>query len=99
MRTDLFEKPVSILVGLGLPVEVRNATEAYRFLSEQPASLRNPAHNIALKACAAALRGEIDFETARGLFVAFAKRHDFLVSAGIDPAISQHRNETDRHVR
>lgn len=26
MRTDLFEKPVSVLVGLGLSVEVCNAT-------------------------------------------------------------------------
>ena len=67
MKPDMFRQPVSILVGLG-----------YRHLVEWPASQRDGAHSIALKACSAALRGEIEAETARGLFTAFAEKHDLL---------------------
>src|SRR5690349_7562326 len=58
MKPDMFRQPVFILVGLGFPAEVRNVLEAYRHLSEWPATNRDSAHSIALKACAAALRGE-----------------------------------------
>jgi hypothetical protein len=49
--------------------------DAYRYLVEWPARLRDNAHSVALKACGAVLRGEIDAETARGLFAAFAEKH------------------------
>ena len=78
MKPDMFREPVSILVGLGFPAEVRSVMEAYRHLIEAPASQRDTAHAVALKACGAALRGEIEAETARGLFVAFVKKHDLL---------------------
>jgi hypothetical protein len=94
MKPDMFRQPVFILVGLGFPAEVRNVLEAYRHLSEWPATNRDSAHSIALKACAAALRGEIEAETARGLFVAFAERHDLL--APEDSAIVASRLSRDR---
>ncbi|ANL39752.1 MULTISPECIES: DUF982 domain-containing protein [Rhizobium] len=78
MRPDVFKQPVTIFVGLGFPAEVRTVMEAYRHLDEWPAMLRDAAHSVALKACAAALRGEIEAETARGLFLAFAEKHDLL---------------------
>ncbi|MDI5928466.1 DUF982 domain-containing protein [Rhizobium leguminosarum] len=78
MKPDMFRQPVSILVGLGFPLDIRSVMDAYRHLVEWPASLRDAAHSIALKACGAALRGEIDAETARGLFAAFAEKHDLL---------------------
>ncbi len=65
MKPDMFRQPVSILVGLGFPAEVRGVMDAYRHLVEWPASLRDTAPSIALKACGAALRGEIEPETAR----------------------------------
>ncbi|WP_454702311.1 DUF982 domain-containing protein [Agrobacterium burrii] len=78
MKPDMFRKPVTILVGLGFPVEVRGVMDAYRHLVEWPTSSRDTAHSIALKASQAALRGEIEAETARGLFAAFAAKHDLL---------------------
>lgn len=78
MRPDVFKQPVTIFVGLGFPAELRTVMEAYRHLDEWPAISRDAAHSVALKACGAALRGEIDAETARGLFVAFAEKHDLL---------------------
>jgi len=78
MKPDMFRKPVTILVGLGFPAEIRSVIDAYRHLVEWPVSFRDAAHSVALKACQAALRGEIEAETARGLFSAFAEKHKFL---------------------
>ncbi|MBY2919446.1 DUF982 domain-containing protein [Rhizobium leguminosarum] len=78
MKPDMFKQPVSIFVGLGFPAEVRSVMDAYRHLVEWPASLRDAAHSVALKTCKAALRGEIEAETARALFAAFAEKHDLL---------------------
>ncbi|MBB2719634.1 UNVERIFIED_ORG: hypothetical protein GGD48_004911 [Rhizobium etli] len=40
MKPDMFRQPVSVLVGLGFPVEVRSVMDAYRHLTGWPASLR-----------------------------------------------------------
>lgn len=81
MKPDMFERPVSILVGLGFPGEIRSVMDAYRLLVEWPVSSGDAAHSVALKACLAALRGEVEAETVRGLFVAFAERHHLLAPA------------------
>ncbi|MBW9089707.1 DUF982 domain-containing protein [Rhizobium wenxiniae] len=60
----------------------------------RPASFSNRAHAVALKACQAALRGEIEAETARGPFVAFAQKHD-LVTVGT-PAVVAARSHSDK---
>ena len=57
MKPDMLRQPVTILVGLGFPAVVRSVMDAYRHLAEWPASLRDTAHSMALKACSAALRG------------------------------------------
>jgi len=99
MKPDMFRRPVTILVGLGFPAEVRSVMDAYRHLAEWPASLRYTAHSIALKACRAALRGEIEAETARGLFAAFAEKHDLLAPDTDVIAASSRRHDKDPHVR
>ncbi|WP_440982980.1 DUF982 domain-containing protein [Shinella sumterensis] len=99
MKPDMFEQPLSILVGLGFPAEVRSVMEAYRHLVEWPASSRDAAHSVALKACNAALRGEIEAETARGLFAAFAEKHDLLAPDNHILAASRLHRDRDPHVR
>ena len=99
MKPDMFKQPVSILVGLGFPAEVRSVMDAYRHLCEWPASLRDSAHSVALKACSAALSGEIEAETARGLFAAFAEKHDLLAPEIDAIAVSHLRRDRDPHVR
>lgn len=37
MKPDMFERPVSILVGLGFPGEIRSVMDAYRLLVDWPA--------------------------------------------------------------
>ena len=99
MKPDMFEQPVTILVGLGFPAEVRTVMDAYRHLAEWPGSLRDTARSIALKACSAALRGEIEAETARGLFAAFAEKHDLLAPETNVIAASSRRRDKDPHIR
>ena len=99
MKPDMFRQPVCILVGLGFPTEVRSVMDAYRHLVEWPSSLRDTAHSIALKACGAALRGEIEAETARGLFAAFAEKHDLLALAPPAIAAPRKRGDRDPHVQ
>ena len=99
MKSGMFKEPICILVGLGFPAEVRGVMDAYRHLSECPTSLRDSAHAIALKACSAALRGEIDVETACGLFAAFAEKHDLLAPETNMIAVSRLRRDRDPHVQ
>lgn len=99
MKPDMFRQPVTILVGLGFPAEVRTVMDAYRHLAEWPVSLRDAAHSMALKACSAALRGEIEAETARGFFAAFAEKHDLLAPETDVIAASRRRHDKDPHVR
>ena len=87
MNFDSFEKPVRILVGLGFPREIGSVWEAHELLSDWPVFTRNKSHDVALRACEAALRGDIEAETARGAFVAFARRNNLLI-ADADEAIA-----------
>ncbi|WP_352937591.1 DUF982 domain-containing protein [Mesorhizobium sp. M0938] len=78
MDRSSFEKPVTILTGLGTPTKIESAAEAYALLADWPSASRTAAHDIAAKACRAAMNGQIDAETARATFVAFARRNDLL---------------------
>ena len=99
MKPDMFHQPVTILVGLGFPAEVRDVMDAYRHLVEWPISFRDTTHSIALRACRAALHGEIEAETARGLFAAFAAKHDLLAPETPAIAASRMRRDRDPHVQ
>ena len=78
MQPDMFERPVNILTGLGHPASVRSVMQAYRLLVDWPYSGRDTTHTFALNACRAALNGEVEPETARIPFVAFADKHHLL---------------------
>jgi len=80
MKPDMFERPVRILVGLGFPAQICSVMDAYRLLVDWRAPSMDAAHSMALNACLAALRGEVEAETVRGLFVAFAERHHLLAT-------------------
>jgi hypothetical protein len=79
MMRQSFDRPVTVLVGLAMPVDVGTVMEAYALLNDWPQSQRNPTHKIALNACKAALIGLIDAQTARAAFVTFARKNDVLV--------------------
>ncbi|TIM52351.1 MAG: DUF982 domain-containing protein, partial [Mesorhizobium sp.] len=62
MDGSSFEKPVTILTGLGTPTRIESAAEAHALLADWPRASRTAAHDIAAKACRAAMDGEIDAE-------------------------------------
>lgn len=75
-----FERPVSLLVGIGYPATIETVSQAYAFLEDWPWSQRDGSHKIALDACRAFLLGNVEAETVRSLFQEFARRHELLVS-------------------
>jgi len=77
MLSQSFEKPVRVWVGLGFPRQLNTVVDAYRFAVEWCGN--GPEQRSAIRACKAAFAGEIDAETARGVFVAFAKKKDILM--------------------
>ena len=76
LPSDQFERPVVVLTQFGVPTAVSSAMEAYMFLTDWPASHRDVVFSLALKGCLAAVRGDIETETAGALrFMGGKTRH------------------------
>lgn len=85
MLSQPFEKPVRVWVGLGFPRQLSSVVDAYQFVVDWCGN--SPEQRAAIRACKAALAGEIDAETARGILMQFAKKKDILVEDGMIPSI------------
>ncbi|WFP74992.1 DUF982 domain-containing protein [Mesorhizobium sp. WSM4906] len=83
MLAEPFEKPIRIWVGLGFPRQLNTVADAYQFVIDWCGN--SPEQKAAIRACRAALAGDIDAETARGVFAAFARRKDILIEDGAIP--------------
>ena len=77
MLSKPFETPVRVWVGLGFPRQLNTVVDAYQFALDWCGN--SPEQRAAIRACKAALAGDVDAETARGVFVAFARKKDILV--------------------
>ena len=86
MLAKPFEKPVRVWVGLGFPRQINTVFDAYQFLLDWCGN--SPEQKAAMRACKAALAGDVDSETARGVFVAFARKKDILVEDGTMPPMT-----------
>jgi hypothetical protein len=85
MLSKPFEQPVRVWVGLGFPRQINSVVDAYQFLLGWCGN--SPEQKAAIRACKAALAGDVDADTARGVFVAFARKKDILVEDGTMPPI------------
>jgi hypothetical protein len=83
MLSQPFENPVCVWVGLGFPRQLNTVVDAYQFVLDWCGN--SPEQKAAIRACKAALTGDIDPETARGVVVAFARKKDILVEEGDMP--------------
>ncbi|TKT80001.1 DUF982 domain-containing protein [Aquamicrobium sp. LC103] len=83
MLAKPFEKPIRVWVGLGFPRQLNTVADAYQFMMNWCGN--SPEQKAAIRACKAALAGEVDAETARGVFVAFARKKDILMEDGEMP--------------
>jgi hypothetical protein len=77
MLAQPFEKPVRVWVGLGFPRQINTVVDAYQFVLDWCGN--SPEQKAAQRACRAALAGEIDAETARGVLMAFARKKAILI--------------------
>ncbi len=92
MLAKPFEKPVRVWVGLGFPRQLNNVADAYQMLIGWCGN--SPEQKAAIRACKAALAGDVDAETARGVFLAFAKKKDILVEDGMMPPFASKGRDT-----
>lgn len=83
MLSQPFEKPIRVWVGLGFPRQLNTVVDAYQFVVDWCGN--SPEQKAAIRACKAALTGDVDAETARGVFVAFARKKDILMEDGDMP--------------
>ncbi len=81
-----FEKPICVWVGMGFPRQLNTVADAYQFATDWCGN--SPEQKAAIRACRAALAGDIDAETARGIFAAFARKKDILIEDGTLPPLS-----------
>jgi len=86
MLSQPFEKPVHVWVGLGFPRQLNSVVDAYQFVMDWCGN--SPEQKAAIRACKAALAGEIDAETARGIVVQFARKKDILMEDGAMPPVT-----------
>ena len=86
MLSQPFEKPVRVLVGLGVPRQLNSVVDAYQFVADWFGN--SPEQRAAIRACKAALAGDIDAETARGIVVRFARKKDILIEDEVAPVIA-----------
>lgn len=77
MLSKPFGHPIRVWVGMGFPRQLNTVADACQFASEWCGN--SPEQKAAIRACKAALVGDIDAETARGIFAAFARRKDILI--------------------
>jgi hypothetical protein len=93
MLAQPFLKPIRVWVGLGFPRRLNSVADAYQFVMEWCGN--SPEQRAAIRACRAALAGDVDAETAREVFVAFARKKDILVD---DPVTLPLLKSTPQHV-
>lgn len=86
MLSQPFEKPVRVWVGLGFPRQLNSVVDAYQFVTDWCGN--SPEQRAAIRACKAALAGEVDAETVRGILVRFARKKDILVEEETMPPVA-----------
>ncbi len=80
-----FERPLIMFVGLGFPRRLNSAIDALQVLDELPERYRGPAYSTAVRACRAAIAGEVEAETARGIVESYARAKSMLVDEMLAP--------------
>ncbi len=86
MLSQPFEKPLRVWVGLGFPRQLNSVVDAYQFVTDWCGN--SPEQKAAIRACKAALTGDIDAETARAVVMQFAKKKNILVEEDAMPPMA-----------
>ena len=73
-------------VGLGFPRQLNSVVDAYQFVTDWCGN--SPEQKAAIRACKAALTGDIDAATARGVVIQFARKKNILVEEDAMPPMA-----------
>jgi hypothetical protein len=84
MEHNVFDQPVWVFAGLNFPIALKSVSQAHSFLLDTPRHLRGTGYSGAVNACVAALRREVDAETARWALTAYADRNGILMPEADD---------------
>lgn len=87
MLSQPFEMPIQVWVGLGFPRQLNTVADAYQFAVDWCGN--SPEQKAAIRACKAALVGDVEAETARGVFLAFARKKDILLNDDAMPLVAE----------
>jgi hypothetical protein len=93
MHTVSFDRPLTVLVGLGFPRKIAGLRAALDMLEDHPMNLRDEAYEATLAACRAALAGEATMGEAHDVFAAFVRRRGMLVE---EPLVEPRTRATER---
>ena len=79
MRNAAFQRPVTVLVGLGFPRSIASVREAFAYLEDVPKLLRDEVYH----ATCDALTERCSPQEAHDVFVAYARRRGVLLDEPI----------------
>ncbi|WP_062225818.1 DUF982 domain-containing protein [Aureimonas frigidaquae] len=79
MQKDAFREPVTVLVGIGIPVDVASVRDAFELMLDWPYRRRRIGHNACMNTCRKVLNGRGTVTEAREAFIAFADEAGILV--------------------
>ncbi len=79
MRNAAFQRPVTVLVGLGFPRSIASVREAFAYLEDVPKLLRDEVYHATCDACRDALTERCSPQEAHDVFVAYARRRGVLL--------------------
>ncbi len=79
MLDTSFSSPITVLVGLGFPLEIRGVMDVLRYLDGQPGQLRDEAFHATYSVCRDVLEGKASVSEARDVFCALARRRGVLL--------------------
>ncbi|HEV2503652.1 MAG TPA: DUF982 domain-containing protein [Mesorhizobium sp.] len=86
MLSQPFKNPLRVWVGLGFPRQLNSVVDAYQFVTDWCGN--SPEQKAAIRACKAALTGDVDAETARRVVIQFAKKKNILVEEDAIPPVA-----------
>ena len=85
MHDKLFSAPVAVSVGVGVRRDLYSLADMHEFLIEWSPSRRRISYGAAVKACEAAIAGDISPASARDALTAFAETAGILWPDGLLP--------------
>lgn len=92
MEYDVFQVPVRVFFGIGVPRDIVTVTQAYAWLQNCRTVHRTEVHVTAVQACKAAFAKQVNAEAVRRSVARFAEHSGLMVpDVDVAPAAAAYR--------